>query len=291
MMNENTPPSIENLVGQIQLFIDKDLGRIAWNSFLALIPLILSFYLFYRPRDRWLYWGAHVLAALGFGYGIRHYNYSTTGNTFWQSIRNTLSSNWAIDIVFTSAAIAIVFCITLLDLYLRRGSQRRSIYWYLLLPAFVIFLPNAPYILTDVIHFYQSVRIIDSVWPLTFVVLPVYILFIGLGWISYFFSLQSVKKYLQFQSLAKYILPMELSFHFLCAVGIYIGKFLRLNSWYFLTNRDILISKFTQELIGKFSLFVIFMTFAMLTFLYGITRYLYDRLTQTDRLSYDKQSY
>jgi uncharacterized membrane protein len=275
------PPSFDlvDLIAKIHLFIDADMGRIAWNTFLALVPLSLSFHLFYRPQSKFFYWLIHIIMGLGFVYGIRNYN----NGSFWQLIKKLLQSDWQIDLLFIASIAIVVSILISIDLVRRKPQDRRSIFWYMTLPIFIVFLPNAPYILTDIIHFFNSVRAIDSVWVLTLIVLPVYILFIAGGWMAYFMSLLNLERYLKFQYLEKFILPTQLCIHLLCAIGIYIGKFLRLNSWNFITNRDILISKFTQELIGKIPFAIILLTFLILSGLYAISKIVFDRLAIGDR--------
>jgi uncharacterized membrane protein len=279
------PPSFDlaDLIAKIHLFVDADMGRIAWNTFLALVPLSLSFHLFYRPQSKFFYWLIHLIMGLGFVYGIRNYN----NGSFWELIKKLLQSDWQIDLLFIASIAIVVSILISIDLVRRKPQDRRSVFWYMTLPIFIVFLPNAPYILTDIIHFFNSVRAIESVWVLTLIVLPVYILFIAGGWMAYFMSLVNLERYLKFQYLERFILPTQLCIHFLCALGIYIGKFLRLNSWNFITNRDILISKFTQELIGKIPFAIIFLTFLILSGLYAISKIVFDRLAIGDR-SYGK---
>jgi uncharacterized membrane protein len=54
--------------------IADDIGRIAWNSFLALVPLTLSFFLFSKPRSRLFCWSTYILLGLSFVVGIKKYN-------------------------------------------------------------------------------------------------------------------------------------------------------------------------------------------------------------------------
>ncbi|MCY7282219.1 MAG: DUF1361 domain-containing protein, partial [Cyanobacteria bacterium CAN_BIN43] len=50
-----------------------------------------------------------------------------------------------------------------------RHRRRRSWLWWLGVLTFIAFLPNAPYILTDVIHFINDVRYASSIWLITIV--------------------------------------------------------------------------------------------------------------------------
>jgi uncharacterized membrane protein len=149
---------------------------------------------------------------------------------------------------------------------------QRSIFWWIGLFLFIAILPNAPYILTDIIHFYDAVRAISSVWEITLVVVPIYILFIGVGWFCYVFSLVNIRRYLHISQLDRYTSLAELTLHLLCAIGIYIGRFLRFNSWSLVTAPKQFLSVLPGELIGKFPLVVILLTFAIITLFYAISR-------------------
>ncbi len=54
--------------------ITQDIGRIAWNSFLALVPLTLSFFLFYKPRSRLFCQSTYILLVVSFIVGIKKYD-------------------------------------------------------------------------------------------------------------------------------------------------------------------------------------------------------------------------
>jgi uncharacterized membrane protein len=144
--------------------------------------------------------------------------------------------------------------------------------WWIGLLPFIAILPNAPYILTDIIHFYTAVRSLDSVWAITLVVVPIYIVFIGIGWFSYVFSLVNISKYLSKANLDRYTSITEVGLHFLCAIGIYIGRFIRFNSWSLVTQPKQFLSVLPGELLGKFPLVVILITFSIVTILYSICK-------------------
>ena len=91
--------------------------------------------------------------------------------------------------------------------------------------AWLLFFPNAPYILTDLIHLKQG-----AVIPIWFdLVLILSYAFSGLiaGFISLFYIHQIIRKYFS-ESKTTFIITSLL---FLSAFGIYLGRFLRWNSW------------------------------------------------------------
>ena len=45
-----------------------------------------------------------------------------------------------------------------------RPSKKRSLVWWISLIIFIAFLPNAPYLLTDIIHLIEAIRAGYSIW-------------------------------------------------------------------------------------------------------------------------------
>jgi uncharacterized membrane protein len=244
-----------------------DIGRIAWNTFLALVPLTLSFFLFTKPRSRLFCWSTYVLLGLSFIVGIKKYK----NGDLLDAIKEIAISLWGVRLFFIALLIALIIILMIVDLRSRSAADhQRSIFWWLGLFLFVAILPNAPYILTDIIHFYDAVRAISSVWEITLVIVPTYIVFIGIGWLSYVLSLVNIRRYLSKLQLDRYSTIAELSLHFLCAIGIYIGRFLRFNSWSLVTQPRQFLQVLPGELIGKFPLVVILLTFLIITILYAM---------------------
>ncbi|MGV0027047.1 DUF1361 domain-containing protein [Phormidesmis priestleyi] len=148
-------------------------------------------------------------------------------------------------------------------------SRHRFWLWWVGVIVFVAFLPNAPYILTDVIHFIDAVQMTGSeVWVITLVVIPLYVLFIFAGFESYVLSLINVGYYLNQRGLRRYILVMELAVHLLSAIGVYLGRFLRYNSWDLVTRLDDVALTMIDDLTGKRPLLAIGVIFLLTTALY-----------------------
>jgi uncharacterized membrane protein len=252
----------------IQVIAD-DIGRIAWNTFLALVPLTLSFFLFYKPRSRIFCWSTYILVGLSFIVGIKKYN---NGNLL-ESLERIALSLWGVRLFFIAISLVAIAILIFLDRRLRDPRERKqSIFWWIGLFLFVVILPNAPYILTDIIHFYEAVRTIASAWTITLVIVPIYIIFIGVGWFSYVFSLVNIGVYFDKNHWVRSINIAELSLHMLCAIGIYIGRFLRFNSWNLVTQPKQFLSILPGELIGKFPLVVILLTFVIIAGLYALCK-------------------
>ncbi|MEB3309443.1 MAG: DUF1361 domain-containing protein [Snowella sp.] len=159
-----------------------------------------------------------------------------------------------------------------LSVWLFRWSHRRSPLWWILLAVFIAFLPNAPYILTDLIHYVKTIQrgIPESIIILALT--PQYIVFIVGGFQAYVMSLLNVEFYLQKMGWEKWSVLTQLILHFLSAIGIYLGRFLRFNSWDFLAQPDELAQSLAQDLSHKQPILAISVTFLILTALYWFTK-------------------
>lgn len=157
-----------------------------------------------------------------------------------------------------------------LSFWLFRRGRSRSFVWWLGFVVFLAFLPNASYILTDVIHLINDIRDVDSVWVVTLIVFPLHLLFILSGFESYVLSLINLGYYLQRLGLNKLILAVELFIHALCAIGIFLGRFFRYNTWDLITQPDALVNTVVDRLIGKIPLAIVFITFIIITILYWL---------------------
>ncbi len=156
-------------------------------------------------------------------------------------------------------------------LFLRR-SRRRSLVWWLGYITFIVFLPNAPYLLTDIIHLIEAIRAGYSIWITTLVFIPLHLLAIWAGWEAYVVSVINQGYYLKQQGATKFIFASELLTHALCAIGIFLGRFLRFNSWDLVTKPDILFMSTISNLTTRKPLLVIAITFFILTILYWLTK-------------------
>ncbi|WP_019508191.1 DUF1361 domain-containing protein [Pleurocapsa sp. PCC 7319] len=153
-----------------------------------------------------------------------------------------------------------------------RPSKKRSLLWWCALITFIAFLPNAPYLLTDIIHLIEAIRAGYSIWITTLVFIPLHSLAIFIGWEAYVISLINQSHYLKKQGARKYIFASELITHALCAIGIFLGRFRRFNSWDLVTKPDILFVSTIGDLTAKKPLLVIAITWIILMILYWLTK-------------------
>ncbi|MFE1745909.1 DUF1361 domain-containing protein [Coleofasciculus sp. H7-2] len=166
----------------------------------------------------------------------------------------------------------LAFVPLLLSIWLFRSRQKRSPIWWAGFLAFLAFLPNAPYLLTDIIHLIHDIRANYSVWMITLILIPQYLLVILAGFEAYVISLINLGYYLHRHERGKFILWTELALHGLSAVGIYLGRFLRFNSWDFITQPDAVFTSVLDELVGKWPVVVMAVTFVVIAGLYWLMK-------------------
>ncbi|MFB2921092.1 DUF1361 domain-containing protein [Aerosakkonema funiforme] len=251
---------LENLINWLliawQLLL-KNSGWMAWNLFLALLPFALSVWLFTRPRSRYYWWIGLLLLATFLPkapfileYAIRFMRDNRTNYLVW----------------------AITLILIALDIWLLRSSRSRSFKWWFGFLVFIAFLPNAPYVLTDIIHLIEDIRENYSVWIITLVLIPQYLLFILVGFEAYVLSLINLGNYLKQQGWGQFVLGVELLIHALSAIGIYLGRFLRFNSWDLVTELDNVAGSVGDDLTAKRPILLMTITFAIVTGLYWLMK-------------------
>jgi uncharacterized membrane protein len=109
-------------------------------------------------------------------------------------------------------------------------DARRGAVWWVGAVLFVLFLPNAPYVVTDLVHLQTDVSRASG-GPVVTTVLPVYAALIASGLLAYYVSLAQLRRYLVHHGLGRYCTPVTVGLHALVAVGIFLGRWSRLNSW------------------------------------------------------------
>lgn len=125
----------------------------------------------------------------------------------------------------------------LLALLLFRTIRLPGLLWWPLFAVFVLFLPNAPYVLTDVIHFVSKIRVTPPlpIWAMS-ILLFEYILYFLFGMQCFTLSMMLWDDFLKSQGLRWLILPVELLLIATSSFAIYLGRIDRLNSWDIVTD-------------------------------------------------------
>lgn len=155
----------------------------------------------------------------------------------------------------------------------RRKKISRSFVWWLGWVIFLAFLPNAPYLLTDIIHLIRGTRAGLSIWVVALILIPLHITAILGGFEAYVVSLINQSHYLKKQGIGqKLVWASEIVIHLLCAVGVYIGRFRRFNSWDLITGPGNVVSTTLDDLTSKQPVAVMIITFLILTVFYWVMK-------------------
>jgi uncharacterized membrane protein len=113
----------------------------------------------------------------------------------------------------------------------RPSGHQPSLAWWTGLALFVLFLPNAPYVLTDLVHLRGDVLLVGGDLPVLTSVLPVYAAFIASGLVAYYLALRELGRYLDGLGWGGWRPAVLVGLHGLCAIGVFLGRTARLNSW------------------------------------------------------------
>ncbi len=154
----------------------------------------------------------------------------------------------------------------------RRRHISRTWFWWMIYIIFIAFLPNAPYLLTDIIHLIRATRAGYSVWIITLIFIPLHVFAILSGLEAYVVSLINQNHYFKKLGLKRYIFTSEIMIHILCAVGVFLGRFRRFNSWDLVTQPDVILAKTLDDLTSKKPVLVIFITFVVITISYTLMK-------------------
>jgi len=118
----------------------------------------------------------------------------------------------------------------IITMYLSDTKTIKKISLFFAFLAWLAFLPNAPYIITDLFHLSQST--FQNIWIDTLVIST----FAITGMLLFYFSLFQMKNLLLAFFSRKKAEAIIITTIFLSAFGVYIGRFLRYNSWEILSD-------------------------------------------------------
>lgn len=129
---------------------------------------------------------------------------------------------WNLILAMVPAVLAVV---------LLARPHRRTWVWWAGIAVFVAFLPNAPYVVTDLIHLRGDAADAASDGVLVFGVLPLYAGFVLAGFLAYLLCTELVAREVRRVRPGTRRWVVEVTLHLLCALGIVLGRIARLNSW------------------------------------------------------------
>jgi uncharacterized membrane protein len=173
-----------------------------------------------------------TLSILCFSFSVFRYIYSDT--------RTFLFLNWNLFLAFLPWALTSLALI-------KPNIHKAIITIFLLLGTWLLFFPNAPYILTDLFHLRNSYSM-----PVWFDL----ILILSFAWTGLLFGLLSlfdIEEILNTSIKPFYVKIVSIGLLFLGSFGIYMGRFLRWNSWDIITEPFSLIYDIKNSIINPFS--------------------------------------
>ena len=125
--------------------------------------------------------------------------------------------------------------------------QKKKAVVFLLLGAWLLFFPNAPYILTDLFHLRQQVSM--PIWFDLVLILS----FAWTGLLFGFLSLWDIELILSKFINQKVVRAISVLLLFVGSFGIYIGRYLRWNSWDIITEPFRLFYDIGDRIINPFA--------------------------------------
>jgi uncharacterized membrane protein len=130
---------------------------------------------------------------------------------------------------------------------LNRNYQRNKFALFFLLLAWLVFFPNSPYMLTDLFHL--RVRQPVPVWFDLVVILS----FAWTALVYGFISLAEIEKLLSTYVKSRMATAITIAFLFVSSFGIYIGRYLRWNSWDIVKDPFPLMAEVADRFVSPFS--------------------------------------
>ena len=209
---------IDDAADIVRVIVSRHGLWMTWNTFLALVPLGLALILFLR-MSRAARAVLLVLAALSGPAAL------AGAALLWSE-----GSYRMIPLVI--GGVVVVGMALLVDRAIIPERPWASPLWWGGVVLFVLFLPNAPYVLTDLIHLVEDID--SGLFSRRFtvgVLVPLYAVFCFIGFEAYTLSLLSVRGFLRRVGLNGWTIPVEVTLHAVCAIGIFMGRQLRFNSW------------------------------------------------------------
>ncbi len=190
-----------------------------------------------------------------------------------QGIQNLLIENlkwmsWNLVLAFIPLIIALI----VFNIGFWKASLFNKIVAFIFFLVFYFFLPNAPYVLTDIVHLIRQIKDyryfkIDNN-EIILILIPQYILFFFLGFSAYALAFQKFLHWLSEIGISNLVLMLiKIVNPFIMAIGIYLGRFYRFNSWDLISNYDDIVN-ITLEQFNRVD-FLIFLFIISITIFVG----------------------
>jgi uncharacterized membrane protein len=153
----------------------------------------------------------------------------------------------------------------LLAAFLFTGTPRHRFVWWVGVVAFVAFLPNGPYVITDIKHYPGDAALLQGKELARVLLAFEYGVFVLVGVAAYVGSLEVLRRYLRARVWTRrHALEVEFALHALSAVGVLLGRFARFNSWDIGTRPEEVLGHATSRLDRPASWLLLITTFAVI---------------------------
>ena len=188
-------------------------------------------------------------------------------------IENAKWMGWNLFLAFIPLIIALI----LFNKDFWKGPFLNKIVTFIVFLIFYFFLPNAPYVLSDVIHLIRQIRdfryfrINDN--QIILILIPQYILFFFLGFSCYVLAFQKFLhwlleiEFLKIEISNFIITIIKIVNPFIMSIGIFLGRYYRFNSWDLISKYDRIINK-TLEHFNRID-FLVFVFITSITIFVG----------------------
>ena len=160
-----------------------------------------------------------------------------------------------------------------LSVTLTESANRNKWYSYFLLFSWLLFFPNALYIITDLIHLDESKGDVP-VWYDAILLFTCSIT----GLIMAFVSLFQVEIFLKKNISTRHTGKIVMAALFLGSFGVYVGRFLRWNSWSIITKPQMLLSDLSMHVFLPFHYYKTWVVTVLLTCLFSLLYYAIKKL-------------
>jgi uncharacterized membrane protein len=152
-----------------------------------------------------------------------------------------------------------------LSITLTESINRNKWYSYFLLLCWLLFFPNALYIITDLIHLDES----SSDVPVWYDAILLFTCSIT-GLIMAFVSLYQVEIFLKKNVSERHTGKLVMAALFLGSFGVYVGRFLRWNSWSIITHPHTMLGDISAHLFMPFHHYKTWVVTLLLTCLFSL---------------------
>ena len=159
-----------------------------------------------------------------------------------------------------------------LALVLFQAGRRIGVTWWAGAAVCLAFLPNAAYVLTDVIHVPRLVRAEESDAVVIAGVLPMFAALFVVGFVAYVDALRRMSAFAVERTHLTRRWPIELAVHAASAVAIYAGRIHRFNSWDLATRPEAVLQRTLDGFKRPLPIAGMLFTFAVLAVGYVVTR-------------------